>query len=124
MASVVLDRAWLSLASDPSVTVSFFTSDREDSRASQGEVRRYANGRLRVVARAGSAQTLQVTARNLTAAQVSQIDAWRGRVVLFRDVWGRKLYGAFFTMAVADYTDRSGQDVSFALSQVTFSEAV
>jgi hypothetical protein len=125
MATVTLDRAWLSLASDPAQAVSFFTGrGGGDDRAKPGEVRQYANGRLRSVSRAGSATTLGVTARNLTAGQVAQIDGWRGAVVLFRDVWGRKLYGTYFRISVADYVDRSGQDVTFTLQQVTHSEAV
>lgn len=124
MATVTLDRAWLSLAGDPSVALSFFTTGRSDERSKPGEVRRYANGRLRAVSRVGSAQTLPVTARSLTPAQVERLDSWRGTVVLFRDVWGRKMYGTFFTIAVADWPDRASHDVTFTLAQVSHSEAV
>ena len=81
-----------------------------------------ANGRLRTVTRAGSARTLGVTLRNLTPAQVTLLRAWVGKTVLFRDVWGRKMFGAYFSIDVKDYRDRSAQDVSFALSEVTVSE--
>jgi hypothetical protein len=124
MATVTLDRAWLSLAADPSVALAFFTTGRADQRAKPGEVRRYANGRLRTVTRAGSAQTLTLTARSLTPAQLAQLDSWRGTVVLFRDVWGRKMYGTFFAIAVADWPDRASHDVTLTLQQVSFSEAV
>jgi hypothetical protein len=123
MATVTLDRAWLSLAADPSVAVSFFTTGRGDQRAKPGEVRRYANGRLRTVTRVGSEQTLTLMARSLTPAQVDQLDSWRGTVVLFRDAWGRKMYGTFFTLAVADWPDRQSHDVTLTLQQVSFSEA-
>lgn len=124
MASVTLDRVWLSLASDPSQSVSFFSADAEDERQVPGEVRVYAAGRLRVVTRPGRAQTLSRTARKLTPAQVRTLDGWSGSVLLFRDVWGRKLYGTFFSVAVRDYKDRSGQDLAFTFQQVTVSEAV
>ena len=124
MATVTLDRCWLSLASSPSTSTGFWTTARTDSRVTAGQVRRYANGRDRVITQAGTSTTLGVTARNLTPAQVALIDSWRGAVVLFRDLWGRKLYCTFFTVTVMDYQDRGGQDVALSLTQVSFSEAV
>lgn len=124
MATVTLDRCWLSIAAAPSVSTSFFTTGRGDSRTTIGSVRVYANGRKRVVARAGSASTLTVTARNLTSAQVMLIDSWRGQIVLFRDLWGRRLFCSFFTVTVTDYQDRQGQDVALTLSEVDVVEAV
>lgn len=124
MASVTLDRAFLSLAADPSKYVRVVTSDRAEVQAAPGEVRRMANGRLRVVSRAGNARTVGATLRTLSAADVATVRSWLGSVVLFRDVWGRKVYGAFFEVDVVDAKDRSGQDVKLTLAEVTFSEAV
>lgn len=123
MATVVLERPVLSLASDPSQQIAAYTSDRTDSLAVPGEVRRMANGRLRVVTRAGSQQTLGVTFRNLSPSEVATVRSWAGRVVLFRDVLGRKLYCTYLTADVVDYRDRSAQDVKVVLSEVSFSEA-
>lgn len=124
MATVTLDRVFLNLADDPSTYLSAFSSDRTEVRSVPGEVRRMANGRLRTVSRAGSATSLSATLRNLTAAQVTLLRSWAGQTVLFRDVWGRKMYGAFFAVEVTDYRDRSGQDVKVTFSEVTFSEVV
>jgi len=124
MATVTLDRVFLSLAADLTSVVAAFSSDRSEVLAAPGEVRRMANGRLRTVTRAGTARTLGVTLRNLTPAQVVLVRSWVARTVLFRDVWGRKVYGAFFAIDVSDYADRSAQDVAFTLSEVTVSEAV
>lgn len=124
MASVALDRVVLSLASDPSQAVAAFSSDRSEQLAVPGEVRRMANGRLRTVKRKGTVTSLGATLRNLTPAQVKTLKGWAGETVLFRDVWGRKLYCVYFTPTTKDYTDRSGQDVTLSLSEVTFSEAV
>lgn len=124
MATVVLTRPVLSLASDPSRQVAAHTSDRSDTLTVPGEVRRMANGRLRVVTRAGSQTTLGVTFRNLTPADLATVRSWAGRVVLFRDVTGRKLYCTFLEVEVEDYRDRSGHDAKVVLSEVTFSEAV
>ena len=122
MAVVLLDRVFLSLVADLSQTVPAFSADRSEVQSAPGEVRRMANGRLRTVTRAGSARTLGVTLRNLTPAQVLLLRAWVGKTVLFRDVWGRKMFGAYFSIDVKDYRDRSAQDVSFTLSEVTVSE--
>lgn len=124
MASVTLSKVWLTEATDPTVAVSFYSSDAKDDRAVAGEVRRMANGRLRVVTRAGQAQTLGRTARSLSGAQVAQMEAWCGTVLLLRDVWGRRTFGTFFALSVSDAQDRSGQDVAFTFQQVSYDEAV
>ncbi len=124
MASVSLDRVFLSLASDPSQVVAAFSSDAADVQEKPGEVRRMANGRLRVVSRAGTARTIGRTLRTLPPADVETVRSWAGSVVLFRDVMGRKVFGAYFVIDVMDAKDRSGQDVKLELSQVSFSEAV
>lgn len=123
MAAVTLDRAFLSLAADPSLYVAAFTSGRAEIQAAPGEVRRMANGRLRVITRAGTARRVDVTLRQLSAVDVETVRSWLGTVVLFRDVWGRKVYGAYFDVDVSDAKDRSGQDVKLSLSEVTFSES-
>lgn len=124
MVMVALDRGHLSLADDLTQTTSAYTADRSEVLSVPGEIRRMANGRLRVVSRAGSSTTLGVTFRNLSPTQVALLRSWVGRTVLFRDVWGRKLYGAYFSLDVEDYKDRLGQDCKLVLSEVTFSEAV
>ena len=124
MAVVVLDRVFLSLAADLTSVVAAFSADRSEMLAAPGEVRRMANGRLRTVTRAGTARTMGLTLRNLTTSQVTLLRSWPGRTVLFRDVWGRKMYGAFFEIDVSDYADRSAQDVKLVLSELTYSEAV
>jgi hypothetical protein len=124
MATVTLDRAFLALAADPADTLSFFTTSRTDQRQKPGEVRRYANGRLRIVTRPGKSTALGVTAVSLTPAQVAKLDDWSGRLVLFRDAWGRKFYCTFFVANVVDFPDRTHHDVEMSLSQVTFRESV
>lgn len=123
MASVVLDRAYLNLADTPSSSISGFTSGRAETLTVPGDVRRMANGRLRVVSRVGSATSLTVTFRALTPEQTQTLREWVGRTVLFRDVLGRKMYGVYFSVDVTDYADRSGHDAQLVLSEVTFSEA-
>ena len=124
MVAVALDRGHLALADDLTQSTAAFTADRSETLSVPGEIRRMANGRLRVVSRAGTSTTLGVTFRNLSPTQVELLRSWVGRTVLFRDVWGRKLYGAYFTVDVEDYRNRQGQDCKLVLSEVTFDEAV
>lgn len=124
MASVTLDRAFLSAASDLADVVTFFTDARTDERASMVEVRRYANGRNRAITRTGSSRIIGVTARYVPAGTVGWLDEHRGQVVLFRDAWGRKVHGTYPSVSVRDYTDRGGSDVSLTITEVTYSEEV
>lgn len=124
MASVTLDRVHLSLADDLTSSVAAFSSGRSEVLSVPGSVRRMANGRLRVVSRAGSSSEIGATLRNLSPTQVALLRSWVGRTVLFRDVWGRKVWGAFFSVNVTDYKDRLAQDVELSISEVTYSEAV
>ena len=121
--SVTLTRCWLSLAATPATSTTFASFSRSDVRTTQGSVRMYANGRKRSVSRVGTATALGVTAVNLPPAQVALIDSWRGQVVLFRDIWGRRVFGVFYTVTVTDLLG-SGQDVAFSLSEVDVVEAV
>lgn len=123
MALVTLTRAWLTDISS-GVSLQFLTTARSDNRATPGEIRRYANGVLRSVTQGGRVQTLGITAVALSAADIVTLDGWAtGRLLLFRDVKGRKLYGTSFAIDVKDYTARNS-DVTFVLSQVSYSEAV
>jgi hypothetical protein len=123
VASVVLSRAFLSDVADLANPLVCYTAERSDRRAVAGQVRVMANGRRRVVTRAGDARDLGMTLRLLTPAQVETLAAWRGRVVLFRDVRGRRVFGTFFDLAVRDYADRSGHDVTLTLTEVTYDES-
>lgn len=123
MASVVLDRVWVHLASDLNSHVTFFSADWSDNRSARGEVRTYANGRRRVIRRAGTSRQIGFTAKVLTRVQVDTLVSWAGRVVLVRDTKGRKVYCTFFTVDVGDFVDGS-HEVTVAATEVTFSEAV
>lgn len=124
MASVTLDSAFLAPASDLSDVLTFGTNGRSDKPSTPGEFRSYANGRRRLITTAGRDRQLDVTAVFLTLADAERLLAMSGQVVLFRDAWGRRVFGAFLGASVRDYTDRLHQDVTFTLTEVTYSEAV
>ncbi len=122
MAAVSLSPAIIALADDPTQAVASFTAGRSRALEVPGSVRRMANGRLRTVRRAGSARQVGVTLVSVTPAQVRTLESWAGRTVLYRDSWGVKVYGAFFTVGVVDFTDRTRHDVTLTLSEVSYSE--
>ena len=124
MAAVGLVPAVLSLADDPSQALAVLTADRSETVSAQGSVRRMANGRLRVVQQAGKATSISVKLPSVTAAQVAVLRDWTGRLVLYRDKWGRKVYGAWFELQVTDYPEPDRYDVSLSLSEASYSEAV
>lgn len=119
MPSITLDRLWLHQADDLDTYLRFFSTGRGDERAVVGEVRVYAQGRRRIITRTGSAQVLTATLRQVTDADLSTLEDWRGVLLMLRDHLGRLVWGTFFDMAVTDYADRSGYDVALTFQQVT-----
>lgn len=124
MAKVTLDRCYLADVADLGYSLVFGTTDRSDADQLMGKVEEMANGRLRSVTRKTSRRALDITAVWVSPDVVETLREWRGRVVLFRDVWGRKIYGVYYDIDVRDYKDRSGQDVSFTLQKITYDESV
>lgn len=126
MAVVTLTRTWINLAADPS---QFVTVDRlagsqgGRTRTVTGEVRTYANGRLRVVTQAGRPGTIPVTFRTRDQADIDQVWAMAGQPVLVRDPRGRAEYGVYFDVPETDVA-RGLIEVALTLSRVTFSEEV
>lgn len=120
MPAVTLDRLWLHKADDLDTYLRFFTGPgRDDTRGTAGEVRVYAQGRRRIITRTGSAQALTATLRQVTSAELTTLEGWRGDLLMLRDHRGRLLFGTFFDMAVTDYADRSGFDVALTFQQAT-----
>lgn len=72
--------------------------DRSRSASVQGEVRRYAGGRMRAVGVLGTAATWGVTLVELTLADVVLLELWmsQGVTVFARDHRGAFMYGTFF----------------------------
>jgi hypothetical protein len=122
MATVSLDRLWLHDANNPTTFITCFTNGRAHDVDVDGQVRRYANGRLRAVSRAGRRQKLQTTARYVTNSELAQLEAWLGETLLcWRDVYGVLLFGSIFALNPVPYKDRTGWDVTFTFQEVTHS---
>ena len=124
MTAVKIGPAILTLL-DTGEQLAAYTADWSEQTERAGSVRVMANGRRRIVSRAGSARTLQWTFRAISAAQVATLAAWSGRMVMVRDFTGRKEFGVYFATDVTDRRNRPDEhDVRLTLQSASFSEAV
>lgn len=76
--------------------------DRPKSSSVQGEVRRYAGGRMRAVGVLGTSAQWGVTLVELTLDDVELLELWmsQGVTVFARDHRGASMYGTFFQVDV------------------------
>lgn len=135
--TVIFERAFISLASNPSQFFSCGTSGtvggggaRTDTTTQDGSFRNYANYNTRLILGTSRNEVLVLVLRALTPAQVALAQSFIGQMVLFRDTYGRKLWGSYIMMANTDIP-LSGTanvdlatDVSITFQVLTFAEGV
>lgn len=104
---------------------------RNDDRQLSGEFRNYANGVTRLILGSATSRTQTFTLRALTPSQVAQVDALMGKTCVFRDTYGRRLFGSFVETQKTDIplsgTPGAGTlltDVAITFVSVTYEEAV
>lgn len=123
MASISLSGVWLAQESDLATTIELDRAITVDASAyKQGEFRRYAGGRTRLVTRTGDSQSVNVTAQYVTKANRATLDSWAGSLMLYRDGRGRLFFGSFLGLATSEvpgYQDLC--NVSFTFDEVTHS---
>lgn len=129
-----IDRVIINLASDLSQYVSAGSagaigggSFRNDTFTQEGEFRQYANFNTRLIQGTATSRVLSpLVLRAVPAADVAKLKAWTGKTVLFRDSYGRKLYGAYLQPIIMDIplSGKAGttliSDVSIALQEITY----
>lgn len=125
MAGVTLGTLWLNDAADLSDGIAFpLMSKLTVVTAQPGEVRTMANGRLRMVSRAGRSRTWQADLPNLDRTAVDWLEDHLGELVLVRDDRGRKMFGTYLTLPDDAHRYDAESDVQITLLEVTHSEAV
>lgn len=124
MAKVVLDRHWLHDAENLASHIACWAETPAVKETVDGEVRKYASGRMRTIVRAGQARTVDLTVFDLSDADYQLLRSWLGKVVMWRDIRGRLIFGSFFSVKPEDYPDGDGWIVSFTLHEVTRSVEV
>lgn len=128
MASVSLARAWVHLASDLSQSVDLWSADWSDVPGVRGDVRTYANGRVRIVRRAGRTRELAITFPIVTEAELDFLISLAGEVALVRSKpgggnRGRKVYCTWFEVPTTDRKDGT-YIAKVKATEVSFTEAV
>lgn len=132
-----LDRAFFSLVSDPTQVVACGTAGsigggggRSDVSTQEGAFRTYANNVTRLILGAAKTRVNSLALIALTPDQVTTLEGMVGKTVLFRDTYGRRIYGSFL---ITTRTDRplSGRpnetlktDIAIDFQQVTYDEGV
>lgn len=126
MASVTLDALYLHEANDNATFVTADLTGESETMSKDGQVRRYAGGRLRSITRAGSFQELDVELELADRADVDTIRGWAedGTLLLYREPRGRKLWGVLYELNVDERPASSDfADASFTFRQVTYDES-
>ena len=125
MASVSLSELWIHDGDDLSDFVQTFGFASEDETdAVAGEVRTYANGRRRIVRRAGTATSLSVTFPSTDRTTIDWLRAHKGNTLMLRDPYGRKVWGTFFSLSVPEKGSAQLPDASFTFESTSASEEV
>lgn len=78
-----------------------------------GEFRQYAAGRVRLVLDQSSVRTIPLVFKNLSRAQRRLlVDVWPGRLLLFRDTYGTRVFGAYLAESLQHIPRSSLGDVA------------
>lgn len=99
---VQLDKFWITNVVTLEHLGRYSAPDRPRSSSVQGEVRRYAGGRMRAVGVLGTAAQWSVTLVELTLADTELLVTWmsQGVTVFARDHRGQAMYGSFFSVDI------------------------
>jgi hypothetical protein len=132
IAKVDLDRAFVSLATDPANVVICGTAgstggggQKTDVISQEGDFRNYANFNTRLILGTSKNRVHTLALRALTQAQVALIEAWVGKTILYRDNYGRRIFGAYTAISRTDIP-RSGRlaDVGIVIQEVSYTEGI
>lgn len=99
---VQLNRFWLTNTVTQESIGRYSAPDRDRGSSVQGEVRRYAGGRMRAVGALGRASQWGVTLVELTLDDTELLELWmsEGVTVFARDNHGASMYGTFFQVDI------------------------
>jgi hypothetical protein len=123
MAQVILDELWIHDAADLSQHLRLIL-DAEDERAGADvQARTYAGGRVRMVSGPARPRSLRLRLDKVARADVDQLRAWAGRLLLFRDPRGRKIWGFYDAVPITELLVDLA-DVDLDVTEVTHTEAV
>ncbi len=126
MTIINLRTVWLNDASNLDDKISLPSmSALEVATTAEGSVRQYASGRRRVITRGQAGKTASLSVVGADRATVTWLENHVGELLCVRDDRGRKFYGVYFAVGVAEHgPSKVYGNLSLEIQQVTFSEAV
>lgn len=96
-----------------------------------GGFRQYGNGNIRLILGSAQGRNQTLALRALTPSQVEAITGLLGRTIVYRDPYGRRIFGAFLELSVNTIpfsgTPEDGTllaDIGLTIQSVTFNEVV
>lgn len=122
MASVTFETLWIHDGSDLSdyIEADYYKPVRE-LYDKQGEVRRYAGGRMRSLDREGNMRKINIEFDWLSRTELDKLISWIGSTVMFRDNKGRLAFGTYQFIDVLDQRVYDEARVSITVTEVTHS---
>lgn len=121
MAKLELRQVWINLMST-GAAVHAYSSDRGRETSVDGEVRKFAGGRLRAISSEGQRGTFAFKLRDVTNDQIEILKSWYGKLVCVRDHRGRRYFGVYFAAPETERKTTTLWDVSINLQEVTYEE--
>lgn len=98
---------------------------KTDTLTQSGEFRQYGNGNTRLILGSGQSRTQTLVLRLLTPTQLQQVMDLTGHTVVYRDTYGRRIFGAFLELSMTTIPFSGGlTDVGLVVQSVTYDEAV
>jgi|GEM_PF-1202095 len=126
--TVAFAGTWLTDPTDPAVSLQLSKQTRSETAYVSAYVRTYAGGRRRIISTPGDDRSSALTFQRASGADVEQLRAWRGRLLLLRDFQGWRRWGMFADIAPVSINRGPGRDPIYAVSltwiDVDYSEAV
>jgi hypothetical protein len=95
MSSITLTRLWIHDAADLAQYVIVDVNELKPTLALTGRFVSLAGGRQRLITTAARSRSLPLSLELVPAADVAQLEAWAGRLLLVRAPHGLLMYGAF-----------------------------
>ena len=124
MSTLTLRSLWLNRTDTGEAVSGASGRDRGTAYSIDGNVRKYANGRLRAVATTGVQTEITRTMVALDYATKEKLVTWLGVNVQLRDHRGNKWFGVFFTLAVTEYQQPDLYAAAITLLTTTTAEGV
>lgn len=122
MATLLLKQTWINLLSSGEGVGCWSARGRTSGSQAEGQVARFAGGRFRAITTQGTRRTVDFTLRDVSSANLAKLESWIGQTVVLRDTHGRRWFGVYFGLAVADRITPGLYEVGMQLTEVSFNE--